>query len=122
MHTQHMMQRVSTHGMGAEEWICPTCSRRLLIQIQPVFTKTVLDAGNEQVTHSAGMGSLQPVPTRLLPAEAGVTPEHGLGLGLDEADGVAGDSVTDDDEISVELLRPWLKALKQIEEEGFDEV
>lgn len=55
---QHQMELVETHASGAEEWFCPTCSRRFLMQWAP-YKKIVLESGDEYATHSGGKGGLQ---------------------------------------------------------------
>ena len=42
-----------------EEWLCPTCGRKLLISWNPTFKKTVLSIGDEYAIHSGGKGGLQ---------------------------------------------------------------
>jgi hypothetical protein len=54
----HEMQLVTTHPTGAEEWFCPYCGRRFLLQYPPEYKKVVLEAGDEHVTHSGGKGGL----------------------------------------------------------------
>jgi hypothetical protein len=55
---KHEMVLEATHPSGAEEWNCPTCGRRLLINWEPKFKKTVLEAGDEFSIHSGGKGGL----------------------------------------------------------------
>jgi len=88
-HEQHVMQRVTAHDTGAEEWLCSSCGRRLLIDSQPVFNRAVVDAGDEYATHSGGSG---------------------------------GGSAELDNEVTLELLSPWLKAFKAIKAEGYEGV
>ena len=54
----HQMNLKTTHLSGVEEWTCPTCGRRLLISWEPMFKKTVLEAGDEFSIHSGGKGGL----------------------------------------------------------------
>ncbi len=101
MHEQHVMQRTGTDAAGAEEWQCPACGRRLLLQQAPVFTRTVLAAGDELASHSGGLGGAQPGRAQAEERAAGGAP------------------IADDD-VPLEMLRPWLRAFKAIEEEGYD--
>jgi hypothetical protein len=55
---QHQMQLEKTHPSGAEEWHCPTCSRRFLIQWEP-FKRIIIENGDEYAVHSGGNGGLQ---------------------------------------------------------------
>lgn len=98
--TQHRMERAGAHASGAEEWACPTCGRRLLVQAHPTLAMAVLAPGDARAGHYGGIGGA--------PA-----PEPHAGEGHHAAGGAGGD-----DEIPLELLRPWLKALKAIEDEG----
>ena len=43
---------------GAEEWYCPTCGRRFLMQWPPTYRKVILDAGDESAIHSGCKGGL----------------------------------------------------------------
>ncbi|MCP4423261.1 MAG: hypothetical protein GY803_02085 [Chloroflexi bacterium] len=55
---QHTMQLDKTHSSGAEEWHCPACSRRFVLQWAP-YKKVVLEKGDEYAAHSGGKGGLQ---------------------------------------------------------------
>jgi hypothetical protein len=72
---RHEMQLKATYSTGVEEWYCPTCGRRLLVNTVPgcealtlergdkhvlvwgarigttATTKTLLDPGDEQAVH-----------------------------------------------------------------------
>lgn len=49
---KHDMKLVQVHTSGAEEWHCPICSRRFIIQWPPNYQKIVLEAGDEYAFHS----------------------------------------------------------------------
>jgi DNA-directed RNA polymerase subunit RPC12/RpoP len=53
--TQHTMMRTGSTESGAEEWRCPHCGRRLLLQWRP-FGRVVLDPGDERVQHVGAKG------------------------------------------------------------------
>jgi len=55
----HQMQLEKSHPSGAEEWFCPTCGRRFLMQYPPKYKKIMLEAGDEYAAHSGGTGGLQ---------------------------------------------------------------
>ncbi len=55
----HEMRLEKTHPSGAEEWDCPTCGRRFLIQWPPHYRKIVLESGDEYALHSATKGGLR---------------------------------------------------------------
>ena len=48
---QHEMRLDITHPSGAQEWCCPECGRRLLIQWRPKFDAMELKAGDGSVGH-----------------------------------------------------------------------
>jgi len=56
---QHKMDLVRTHPAGAEEWLCPDCGRRLLVQWPPSFKTVVLTEGDPAVTHSGTKGEIE---------------------------------------------------------------
>jgi hypothetical protein len=55
---QHEMQFRTSYPGGAEEWYCPTCGRRTLMQWPPNYKKVVLDPGDENAAHSLSKGGL----------------------------------------------------------------
>ncbi len=55
----HNMVMVREHGTGAEEWYCPTCGRRFLLQWPPNYKRIILEAGDEIAFHSATKGGLK---------------------------------------------------------------
>ena len=54
----HLMILQTTHESGAEEWYCPTCGRRFLMQWPPNYKKIILEPGDEYAMHSGGTGGL----------------------------------------------------------------
>jgi hypothetical protein len=103
----HIMCLVETHASGAEEWSCPTCGRRFLLQWPPMYQKTVLDPGDQHATHSGSKDGLATGRMSL-----------GISSGIqtnmtDQPEGYSHSSEPverGDAELSSEL-RPWLKAL-----------
>jgi hypothetical protein len=59
MNENHEMILEKTHPSGVDEWYCPTCGRRLLMDYGLQFKKTVLEAGDEFAVHSGGRGGLR---------------------------------------------------------------
>lgn len=55
---QHMMQLDKTYDSGAEEWVCPVCERRFIVQWPPAYKKIILNPGDEYAFHSGGKGSI----------------------------------------------------------------
>lgn len=55
---QHVMVLENTHSSGVEEWHCPICGRRILMQWPPNYKKVTLEAGDEYAVHSIAKGGL----------------------------------------------------------------
>lgn len=55
----HVMELVQLHTTGAEEWFCPTCGRRFLMQWPPHYSRMILEPGDETALHSGGKGGLE---------------------------------------------------------------
>ena len=53
---QHEMYLVNTQATGVEEWYCPTCGRRFLMQWPPNYEKVILEVGDEYAVHSGIKG------------------------------------------------------------------
>ncbi len=53
---QHKMVLKSTSESGEEEWYCPVCGRRFLMNWPPGYKKTILEPGDENATHTGGKG------------------------------------------------------------------
>jgi hypothetical protein len=60
---------------GAEEWVCPTCGRRMLMRWPPHYEKLVLEHGDESATHVGGKGGLRVGQVAIAPTTAGEVPE-----------------------------------------------
>jgi len=61
----HEMQLETTHSSGAEEWYCPTCGRRFLLNMPPDYRKIILNAGDESAIHSGSKGGLKMGPIQI---------------------------------------------------------
>jgi len=55
----HQMRLRTTYPSGAEEWDCPNCGRRFIMQWTPKYRRIVLEVGDETVAHSASKGGLK---------------------------------------------------------------
>ena len=97
---RHEMVLEKSYPTGIDEWYCPTCGRRLLMNYEPIFKKTVLDAGDEYVIHSGGKGGLNIGSVRA--TQMGVT------SGKDES------PVSSEDP----TLAPWVTWLDEIDFEN----
>jgi hypothetical protein len=75
---RHEMQLATTHASGAEEWFCPTCGRRFLLQWPPLYRKIILEPGDEIAIHSCSKGGLR-IGQLTITQEATSDPLEGLG-------------------------------------------
>ena len=55
----HAMELETVYATGAEEWLCPTCGRRLVMQWPPAFKRIILVPGDDQTPHHGGKGGLR---------------------------------------------------------------
>ena len=59
----HEMELETTYPSGVQEWSCPVCTRRFIMQPPPKFRIIVLNAGDEYASHmgcSRGLGISPP--------------------------------------------------------------
>ena len=61
----HAMELVGKDESGAEEWYCPTCGRRFLMQWPPEYKKVILEVGDEMAIHSGGKGGITIQPPQV---------------------------------------------------------
>lgn len=54
----HKLILVQKYKSGAEEWFCPTCGRRFILQWSPEYQRVVLEAGDETSIHNTGRGAM----------------------------------------------------------------
>jgi len=94
----HEMQFERLHSSGAQEWFCPACGRRLLMQWPPSFEKQILVPGNPNAFHTGGKIDSAPRPFTI-----------GDRSEFDLIDMPGVDRANADAPISLDLLRPWLK-------------
>lgn len=73
---QHEIVLEKTHPSGVDEWYCPTCGRRLLMDYGPKCKKTVLEAGDEYAVHSGEKGGLRIGSMQALPVDDTSTREE----------------------------------------------
>jgi hypothetical protein len=116
---QHEMQIERSHPSGAEEWYCPTCGRRFLMQWPPAYSKIILQPGDEYAIHTGGKGGVS-MGTPRIDTGNSITNEPLLET-IQESDGVAmeflgeptppaGNGEHDENaeiELSEEMLKPW---------------
>jgi hypothetical protein len=96
-HETHEMILNTTHPSGVEEWYCPTCGRRFLMQWPPNFKRIILDEGDENALHSGGKGGIS--------MGVQITQDtEGDSLPVESPEAQEEDLLTNEDE---ELLTPW---------------
>ena len=71
---RHEMILTGSGESGAEEWVCPTCGRRMLLRWPPHYEKLILDYGDEAAIHVGGKGGLRVGQAAVAPAPAGEMP------------------------------------------------
>jgi hypothetical protein len=77
MEGQHEMVLNGVGAGGAEEWVCATCTRRILLRWPPDFELLVLDEGEASAVHVGGKGGvlMRAEGPRRAPAVEAPTPE-----------------------------------------------
>lgn len=55
MNDTHEMILETTHSSGSEEWFCPVCGRRFIVNWQP-YKRVILEEGNYTASHSGNRG------------------------------------------------------------------
>jgi hypothetical protein len=88
-----------TDESGAEEWYCPTCGRRFLMQWPPNYKKTVLEPGDEYAIHTGGKG-MPSLEMSMMPTAS----EPGL-------EDLAGEPTL----VNVESLQPWIEWMEKVD-------
>lgn len=56
---RHEMELVETYPDGAEEWFCPVCNRRFILQWPPNYKRVILEVGDENAIHSGGKNGVR---------------------------------------------------------------
>jgi len=55
----HVMVIEKTYPSGAEEWYCPACGRRLIMQWNPEYRRIILQSGEETILHTGSKAGVQ---------------------------------------------------------------
>lgn len=88
---QHEMILEISHPSGMQGWYCETCGRRILLMVPPHGEMIVVEQGDSTASHSGSIGGLHIGPVQVTqPAQ-------------------------ESDEIPEERLRPWIKALEDLD-------
>jgi hypothetical protein len=48
----HEMVFEKTHLSGVEEWYCPSCGRRFLVQWPPAYKMVIIEPGEKDIRHN----------------------------------------------------------------------
>jgi hypothetical protein len=72
---QHEMQIMEKYPSGTEEWFCPVCGRKFLLDWPPDYKKIILEIGDESAIHTGGKGGLSMGPTKISKATEPDLPE-----------------------------------------------
>jgi hypothetical protein len=65
----HEMVLEKMHASGLEEWHCPTCGRRFLVQWPPAYKTIILEPGDRDTRHSLVPGGAHRGPVQVAEAE-----------------------------------------------------
>lgn len=83
---KHVMELERTYPSGAQEWYCPTCGRRCLMQWAPNYKKIVLEPGNEHVSHSGTSSDAEVTSAMERSSDAATPGATQAGANVDPAD------------------------------------
>ena len=86
----HEMVLEVTHASGMQGWYCPTCGRRILLLVPPNNEMVIVESGDKYAGHSGSIGGLRIVAVQIKERDE------------------------EPNEISEERLRPWIKALEDL--------
>jgi hypothetical protein len=104
---KHEMVLEKQFDSGAEEWYCPTCGRRFIMQWPPEFKRVILEPGDEYAVHTAGKGIPGMVSMQM---DTGMKTRDTSEASLDEASENEDtfDNKVSSDDPDDERLAPWL--------------
>ena len=88
---QHEMVLEMTHHSGMQGWYCPTCGRRILLMVPPTGEMVIVEPGDQYASHRGSTGGLRIGSVQLAERDEELY------------------------EISEESLRPWIKALENLD-------
>lgn len=55
---RHEMVVTQKYPSGAQEFFCPTCGRRFVMQWPPAYKRIILDPGDEDALHTGGTAGI----------------------------------------------------------------
>ena len=59
MPEHHDMVLAERTESGAEEWVCPTCGRRMVMRWPPNFERLILEHGDDRAVHIGAKGGVR---------------------------------------------------------------
>jgi hypothetical protein len=80
---RHDMMLRATFASGAEEWFCPTCGRRFIIQWSPKYKRITLEPGDDYALHNGENGGLRLKIVRMAQIQKDNDVVQDLGFWLD---------------------------------------
>ena len=54
----HKLTLVKKYASCAEEWYCPICGRRFVLQWAPAYQRVSFEVGDELAIHNTGRGAM----------------------------------------------------------------
>jgi hypothetical protein len=87
----HEMILEMTHASGMQGWYCPTCGRRILLLVPPNSDMVIVETGDRYAIHSGSTGGLRIGAVQVKERDEEL------------------------EEVSEESLRPWIKALEDLD-------
>jgi hypothetical protein len=60
----HEMVLERTHVSGVEEWYCPSCGRRFLVQWPPAYKMIVIEQGEKDTRHNVSKVNSRTIPVK----------------------------------------------------------
>jgi hypothetical protein len=115
---QHSMRLARVHPSGAEEWHCPTCGRRILLEWPPRPASVVLASGDAAALHSGGHRGLSQAGMQAGPAEAQQPGDLSGSVSGDHLDRPEADQQGLGEAELPEFLRPWFRVIQDLERRG----
>lgn len=67
---RHEMELIEKHKDGRDEWLCPTCRRRFIMQWPPNFKRVILEEGDVNAIHIGGKSGVRMEASATLAEEA----------------------------------------------------
>lgn len=61
----HEMVLEKTHVSGVEEWYCPTCGRRFLVQWPPAYKMIIIEPGEKDTRHNVSKSNSRTDPSQV---------------------------------------------------------